>query len=291
LWKKENLAHHWFTVDANGLIYVPAFSPLDTPYQLGDTNLQLDCAGEVLQEDIILVLNPDGEEVDRISILQSLVDSDYLGIAFQAIHSDRGLPLSYNECDPTHLNDVQVISAQDAETSPHLSAGDLLVSLRSNNAVLVISQTTKKIVWGSVGRTVLQHSPRYMGDNTVLVFDNLGGSGVQGGTRIVRIALDTGALTTIYPSPTDTPMTDALSYNGGYIGLNADRSRALVSLTRQGRTLEIDLATGQLLWEFLNVHDVSDLVTDEAGRTHARFATQTVLYFDQVDFELNEGHR
>jgi hypothetical protein len=291
LWRKENFAHHWLSVDANGYIYISAFNPLATPYQLGQTNLQLDCKGGTLQGDVIAVLDPDGNEVDRISILQSLADSEYLGLVFQAIHSDRPLPLTYNECDPVHLNDVRVISAEDALTSPHLSAGDLLVSFRSNNAIAVINRASKKITWVSVGRTALQHSPRYMGDNSVLVFDNLGGNADQGGSRVVSIDMDTDAIEVIYPQPSAVATVDFLSVTAGYIALSSDRQRALLSLARQGRTVEVDLASGRLLWEFLNIHDVSGIVTDDAGsaEVYGRFATQTISYFNEADFLFNEG--
>jgi len=277
LWKKENFAHHWMSVDENGFIYVPVFSPLDSPVQLGQSRLQIDCNGGTLQEDVIAILDPDGNEVDRISILQSLIDSDLLGLVFQAVHSDRPLPLNYNECDPIHLNDVQVISAEDAATSPHLSAGDLLVSLRSTNTIAVIDRQSKLITWHSTGRTVLQHSPRYMGDNTILIFDNLGDAEYRGGSRIVRLDMSTDAVETVYPLATSADTNDFLSSTAGYIGLSKDREKALVSLTRQGQTVEIDVSNGNLLWEFLNIHDVAGIVEPaENQNAIARFATKTL---------------
>jgi hypothetical protein len=291
LWLKGNYAHHWLSVDQDGYIYVPAFNALPAPVQLGQSNLQLECAGGTIQEDVVLVLDPDGNEVDRISILQALVDSDYLGVVFKAIHSDQPLPLSYYICDPTHLNDVRVISKEDAATSAHLSAGDLLVSLRSNNTLMVISRETRQVTWISTGRTTLQHSPRYMGDNTVLVFDNLGGKASEGGTRLLRLDMDSDATQIIYPQQFGNKTLDVLSANGGQISLSNDRSRALLSLTRQGRTLEVDLASGSLLWEFLNIHDVSGIVAGVSGNTdvYGRFATQTITYFNEADFPFNEG--
>ena len=291
LWRKDNFAHHWLSVDLDGRIYVPVFNALPSPVQLGDTNLQLDCEGGTLYEDAIAVLDPDGNEIKRISIIDSLVRSDLKGIVFQAIHSDRPLPLSYSECDPTHLNDVRVISAEKAATSSYLSAGDLLVSLRSTNTVAVINQESGKITWSSSGSTVLQHSPRYMGDDSLLIFDNLGGAAAQGGSRLVRLDMSNGNTQVIAPLPGMQVGDEFLSATAGYIDISSDYSRALVSLTRQGRTLEIDLDSGAVLWEFLNIHDVSDVVKSEQsdGMVLARFATQTVRYFNDVNFELNEG--
>ncbi|MEJ2138035.1 MAG: arylsulfotransferase family protein [Gammaproteobacteria bacterium] len=291
LWRKDNFAHHWFSVDSDGRIYVPVFSALKAPVQIGDSNLQIDCPGGTLYEDAIAILDPDGHEINRISILDSLARSDLKGIVFQAIHSDRPLPLNYTECDPTHLNDVQVISAAAAANSPYLSPGDLLISLRSTNSVAVINQESGEVTWSSSGTTVLQHSPRYMGDNTVLIFDNLGGAATQGGSRLIRLDMSSGKTEVVAPIPGDQNAGDFLSATAGHIDVSDDNSRALVSLTRQGRTLEIDLANGAVLWEFLNIHDVSDVIKPdkEGEKVAARFATQTVRYFNNADFEFNEG--
>ena len=291
LWRKDNYAHHWLSVDAKGLIYVPVFSELKTPVQLGDSNLQIECPGGSLYEDEIAILDPDGNEVKRISILDSLVRSNLTGLVFRAVHSDRPLPLTFTECDPTHLNDIQIISAEEAETSPHLSAGDLLISLRSTNTVAAINPESGKVTWSSSGGTILQHSPRYMGDDSVLIFDNLGGLSRQGGSRIVQLNMGNGSTRIVIPDPDDKDDEDFLSATAGYIDLSRDRSRALVSLTRQGRTLEVDLASGDILWEFLNIHDVSDVVKseNETDKVFGRFATQTVRYFVDPDFEFNEG--
>lgn len=291
LWRKDNFAHHWFSVDEEGFIYVPVFTALESPVQLGDSNLQIACPGGSLYEDAIAILDPDGNEIKRISILESLVRSDLTGLVFQAVHSDRPLPLTYSECDPTHLNDVQVISGAAAATSPHLSAGDLLVSLRSTNTVAAINPESGTVTWSSTGSTVLQHSPRYMDDDSVLIFDNLGGSSAQGGSRIVKLNMSNGNTRIIIPRPDDRDSEDFFSATAGHIDLSQDRSRALVSLTREGRTLEVDLASGEVLWEFLNIHDVSDVVKSdsETDRVIGRFATQTVMYFVSPDFEFNEG--
>jgi hypothetical protein len=43
----------------------------------------------------------------------------------------------------------------------------------------------------------------------------------------------------------------------GHIDPHPDGSRALVSLTDQGRVLEIDLQKGNVLWELVNTHDLT----------------------------------
>ncbi|MGI9292332.1 MAG: hypothetical protein ACR2QG_13800 [Gammaproteobacteria bacterium] len=61
-----------------------------------------------------------------------------------------------------------------------------------------------------------------------------------------------------------------------------------MSLTRQVRTLEVDLGTGQLLSEFRNTHDISDVVVAAEG-VFSRLAIQTQNYFNQADFSCKVG--
>jgi hypothetical protein len=290
LWKKENFAHHWVTVDDEGFIYLTAFRKVQLPYRLPNTNLQINCPKGGLYEDTILILDPDGNTVDEISIFESLVESGYGGAIFQHRHPDFPLPLTANDCDPTHLNDVRVISTEMAADSELLTAGDLLISLRSMNTIAVLDRETKLVKWLSFGRTVQQHSPRYLGNDEVLLFDNLGGQTKMGGSRLIKVNMLNDAAKTVFPREDESKPTDFLSATAGHIALSKNKDRALVSLARQGRGLEIDLKTGQILWEYINTHDVSHIIPSEDGEpVYGRFAIQTMQYVDELEFELNNG--
>jgi hypothetical protein len=290
LWKKENFSHHWISVDDSGRIYASTFRKIEIPYQLGDTHLQLSCPQGAMYEDVIIVLDADGTQLDEISIVEAFVKSGYSGAVFEHKHPDYPLPLVEAECDPTHLNDVRVISAADAASSSLLNAGDILVSLRSTNSVAVIDRSSKLVKWLSIGRTVQQHSPRYLGNDELLIFDNLGGRKSQGGSQLVKLNMLNDSAEVLFPLMDTPDNINFLSATAGHIALNADNSRAIVSLTRQGRSLEIELATGRVLWEYINTHDVTGIVSsDGSERTYARFATQTLAYVDKPTFELNGG--
>jgi hypothetical protein len=290
LWKKENFAHHWLTVDEEGLIYVSAFREVEVPYPLGDSHLQMSCDSGVLYEDVVLVLDANGNELEEISVFESFVRSGYSGAIFEHKHPDWTLPLIDSECDPTHLNDVRVISSADAASSAMLKPGDLLISLRSTNSLAVLDHETRLVKWISIGRSVQQHSPRYIGNDQLLIFDNLGGRHRQGGSRLLQLNMQSDAAATLFPLPSTPDEIDFLSVTGGQIALNHDNSRALVSLSRQGRSLEIELASGRVLWEYINTHDVSETVPNDSGSPiYGRFATQTMVYVDEPSFELNGG--
>jgi hypothetical protein len=290
LWKKENYSHHWLSVDTDGLIYTSAFQARPAPVPIDDSWLQFNCRGNMLYEDVIVVLDAAGNEVERISLLDQLIASGYSGLVFQDKHSDYPLPIDYEECDPTHLNDVRVVSAAAAAGSDLLATGDLFVSMRSLNTIALLDRTTRRVKWLSTGRFVLQHSPRYRGNDQLLVFDNLGGSASQGGSRLVNLDMRSGVATAVYPRPTSTT-DDFLSATAGHIDLSDDGRRALVSLTRQARVVEVDLQSGTPVWEYTNSHDVSGLARDADGAAIASglFATQTINYFNEAAFEFNGG--
>jgi hypothetical protein len=151
--------------------------------------------------------------------------------------------------DPTHLNDVRVVGRVLAETSDRLNPGDVLVSLRSLNAVGILDADTRRFKWTSAGTTLRQHSPRFFGDG-ILVFDNLGGPQPTGGSRLVRIDLDTGVPETVFPRPSQSLPGRFFSETAGHLDLDEAGRRALVAITNAGVVWEIDLERGEVLWEY-----------------------------------------
>ena len=119
----------------------------------------------------------------------------------------------------------------------------MLISMRELNTVAIMDWATARINWIVSGLTIRQHAPRFLGDNSILVFDNLGGPVDKGGSRLVKIDLASRRLTTLFPKASTPPELTFFSEFAGHIDLNAERSNALVSLTTKGRVVEIDLRT------------------------------------------------
>ena len=134
--------------------------------------------------------------------------------------------------------------------------GDLIVSLRHINTLLAIDPVSGSIKWHLTGRTIAQHSPRLQADGSILVFDNYGGRRAVGGSRIVRLDYGSDRSQDVYPRPDTANGVDFFSSFAGVIDLHPDGIRGLVSVTEQGRILELDLKTGRLLWEYTNNHDL-----------------------------------
>ena len=71
--------------------------------------------------------------------------------------------------DPFHTNDIDEYLGDETGL---FKRGDLLLSFRSLNLLLVVRPATRKIVWYAYGLTSRQHDPDFTSANSILVYDN-----------------------------------------------------------------------------------------------------------------------
>ena len=88
-------------------------------------------------DEAVLQVSPDGKILRDLSILNSIYSSGYGGI-FSDVSKDYGL---------THMNDVEILSVDMADSFPMFEAGDILVSLRNLSVVMVLDGKTGLIKW------------------------------------------------------------------------------------------------------------------------------------------------
>jgi hypothetical protein len=278
LWKRENLSHHWFSVDHDGVIYTPAHRLLDSPVQLGNTREEIVCESSKIYDDVVLVVSPSGDTVAEISVIDLLIEQGSIGLL-----------LDVDGCDPIHLNYVEYVNADTAQVARGLKEGDLIISALQQNMIGVIDGTTKKLKWALVGKTARQHSPRLLADGSIIALDDRGGRRELGGSRIVRVEYGRDVVEEVFPRLDGDDGIDFYTENGGHIDPHPDGTRALVSLTRQGRVLEIDLQEARVLWELLNTHDpgpYADRIGADQGQV-VRFEAAGAYYVGQPAFLRN----
>ena len=271
LWKRFDRSHHWITADAAGQIYTPAAAFERELKGIGGTRVDLKCKTGESGVDSIRVLSPDGKPLRELKVMDAVMKSGYSGL-FYAIREG---------CNPTHLNSIALASPQVARAIPGAAPGDLLVSLRETNAVALLDGRTAAVKYLVSGRTAAQHGPQFLPDGTVLVFDNLGGDKTLGGTRVARIDLVKGTAQTVFPRESHKEVLPVWSETAGHIDVSPDGKRALVSITHQGRIVEIDVASGAPLWVYENTHDIGPFLKQAEIRsdtTRARFATYGAYY-------------
>jgi hypothetical protein len=276
LWKKELLAHHWFSVGDDGRIYAAAMRIIESPVRLGDADAEIVSQDGRITEDVVLILDPDGNVLEEMSMLDALIDAGWIGL-FQGATDDN---VNSFTGDPTHLNDVRVITAKTAAGHPLLVEGDLLVSFRSLNAIAILDPGTRRFKWMCAGATLRQHCPRIVGDD-VLLLDNKGGPARLGGSRLVSIDLETRLPSTAFPKGSDAEFANPFFTDvAGHLDL-VSPDRALVTLTARSEIWEVDLGTGESLWEYVYVDP----------ETRERRPLYTAKYVRNVDFEFNRKRR
>ena len=98
--------------------------------------------------------------------------------------------------DPFHFNKVDVLSEDLAPRYPAFQAGDMLISMREINLVVVVRPSTQKIIWWRFGLFFAQHDSTFV-DGHIELFDNNTASEPPR-PRIVRLDLDEHRTETVF---------------------------------------------------------------------------------------------
>jgi hypothetical protein len=88
----------------------------------------------------------------------------------------------------------------------------------------------------------------------------------------VKIELASHAVATLFPRTSTPPELNFFTEIAGHLELDAKRTRALASLTMQGRVVEIDLKSGDILWEYEHTLDVTPYMQLSGQGTDKRYA-------------------
>lgn len=192
--------------------------------------------GRTLLEDFVVSLDGKGEQRWRFSIAAALERSRWRPVLE---------PPGPTE-DRFHSNRIHRFAAEETAGSP-FAPGDLLVSLREIDTVLVVSGRTHEVLWARRGPFRRQHEPHLRPGGKILLFDNLG-AGLNR-SRIVEVEIeDGGAVQPLWP-PEGTRIFSAQA--GAVHPLPAEH--LLVVESERGRAYELDRDL-EIVWEFRSPH-------------------------------------
>lgn len=221
--------HHLVHLAKDGTMWVPATRPGTRPPP------DFPAKKEGFFEDLILHVAADGTVLKEVSIMKALESAP--GIVQHRIRTD----------DPTHLNDVELVTDEIAARFPMLKAGWLVASLRNVHALIAIDPEREAVTWTLTGPFMFQHDVDLLADGTLLVFDNRGGEGGQ--SRILQIDPLSQEIVWSYQGDAQHPFyTEAwgsqqLLPNGNL----------LICESFGGRVLEVTRGPEpQIVWEFVN---------------------------------------
>jgi hypothetical protein len=248
VWKIDRATHHSVTANPDGSFWMPA--RVDVRDIRDEVLLRQIEESDLLTsdgrfEDSLLLVTADGRIDAEISVLGALFDGRFATELFDV--------REFSVTDPTHLNDVEVVTPELARRIPGVEAGDLLVSLRQMHMLAILDRQTGAILWSRVGPWVRQHDPDITPDGLIEVFNNGDGRlAVDGiiGSSILTLDPATGEVHTAYPRDGDPRFYTRIM--GAHQRLpNGNR---LITESLPGRLLEVN-PQGDVVWEYVQPYD------------------------------------
>ncbi len=239
-WTLARGNHHSVARGEDGTFWVPAVSRRRRVGSEKYPNGFPGFGGRKVWVDQILHIDGQGKVLKKLNVLDLLYKNDL----------ERSLFRNGGIYD-THLNDVEPLPSGLADEYPTFEAGDLLVSLRNVNLVLVFDPSSERVKWHTTGPFIQQHDPDFYGNGWVGVFDNntdgTKRGEVLGGSRIVAFHPQTDSVKVLFPTKLSEPFyTDR---RGKWQKL--ENGNLLLTETRAGRVVEVG-PEGRTIWEWVH---------------------------------------
>lgn len=226
VWAYQGRAHHDLDVLPDGTVYVltreAEILPSINPH-------------EPVLHDHVTVVNADGTERKRVSIVQALQESPYSILLARA--GDSG--------DFLHTNSVKVLEGRLADRIPAFAAGNVLISIPMIDAIAVLDMDEERIVWAMAGLWEFQHDPLVLDNGHLLVFDNKGDGGAS---RVLEIDPVTQAIPWLYSGKTHGFYSETCGANQ-----RLPNGNTLITESDNGRAFEVT-SQGKVVWEYHTPH-------------------------------------
>jgi hypothetical protein len=197
-------------------------------------------------DEFLVILSPDGDVLERISIFDAFARSRYRNALLEL--ADLGNP----KADYLHPNAVELVDDGIAAQVPGWQAGQVLVSLLEMDGLALIDPEAGEIVWFMRGAWHEQHDPDLLPDGHILLFDNQGDLAAGMHSQILEIDPVSGSIVWRFAS------TDDESFYSKALGSQQalDNGNILITESLRGRIFEIT-RSGRVVWEYLNPAEVN----------------------------------
>ncbi len=267
VWSLAKSTHHSVEAAEGGGFWVPGrqhltegtspFPPFSMPI-LADTIMKISEDGEVLAEFLVPELFYDNG-------LEALLTAT--GESFW--------PLLEGDHEILHLNKIEELTSDIADDFPMFEAGDLMLSLRTRNLILVMAPDTRKIKWWKIGPWFRQHDPEFRAGGIIRIFNNniyrdvwepeaeVTLPSVERVSNIIEVDPVSNEYNVIYGGKEGQEMLTVIrgkhevTANGGL----------LITEFEGGRVFETDSA-GRTIWEYVNRYDADDVAEITEARVY-----------------------
>ena len=188
----------------------------------------------------ISVLDSAGKALSSHSIVEAIANTNTMRLADQ-------VPLD-PRADALHSNSLDVLTEQTARFIPGAKPGNVLVSLRNLDMLVVMDLESNSIIWALRGSWRKQHDAKMLANGHVLLFDNEGSLMKNGKSRALEVDPVTGGVVWSYEGTESDPL-DSGDNRGGAQRLSGGNT--LINEANAGRILEVT-PDGSVVWEYVN---------------------------------------
>jgi len=225
LWVNFGGFHHDLDVMEDGRIYVLTRQAHIVPSHNPD---------EPILEDYVAVLDRNGKELRRVSVYKALMNSVFAPALNAAAPSG----------DILHSNTVEVLDDRNVHRIPEFRPGNVLVTIRELDLVVVIDMRLERVVWALTGDWVRPHQATILENGNLMIFDNQGNRGCSS-----VIELNPATLEHAWSYEGDPP-TDFAS---GQCGSNhrLSNGNTLIVESDRGTAFEVT-SEGTIVWKYVN---------------------------------------
>lgn len=226
IWSYAKKAHHDLYIMPDGKIFVLTREANLIP-KYNQT--------EMILEDFISILSPNGEEIRRVSLLKCMENSKFAPL----------LDTIAKKGDIFHTNTIEVLDGRLAHRSPAFKRGNVLVSILVLDFIAVVDMENESMVWGMSGPWKRQHQPTVLDNGSMLIFDNNTGGERQ--SRVLEFDPFSNEIHWEYPGTTGSSFYSADCGSSQRLG----NGNTLISDTNAGRAFEVT-PEKTIAWEFYN---------------------------------------
>lgn len=223
-------------------------------------------------EESLVQISPDGRLLREISLLDVIYRSGYEGVLFATGKDEVRL----ESADPLHANQVEALPSAMAGAFPLFEAGDLLVSMRELNLLMVVDGETERVKWAKTGPWLRQHDPHFLPDGRISVLDNrriARAGGKRAGeprfaSRLLAVEPGSGRVSVVFEGSGEHPFYTRIMGKHQYL----PNGNILVSEPIAGRAFEITPG-GEMVWSYVSRFDEGRVaVLEQATRYPEAYA-------------------
>lgn len=271
VWKLNRETHHSVERAEAGGFWIPARQHRDK-----SSNTEFVPFYPPYKEDTILHVSEDGEILKEISV-PGLFYKNGLEALITATGHWFDLNIGWDR-EILHLNKICELPSRIADDFPMFEAGDLLLSIRESNMILVIDPDTQNIKWWHIGPWLRQHDPEFKPGGTISLFNNNCYRTAYGDTGKDRSPLDAPRISNIMEiDPSNNAVKVVYGKKQGQEMLSIIRGKhdlmpdggLFITEFEGGRAFQVD-PNGKVVWEYINYYKDDEVAEISEARLYPK---------------------